>query len=78
LCCVPPFEKAHETDKRFCYLVEGKMEALLSHWQMLDYVPADAKSLLNSIFRYEKDRIFIDEVINHKYIQHGFVPEETK
>jgi len=72
LCCAPPFEKASKRDKRFCYIIEGKLDELLNHWKMSDCVPEDAKDLLNLIFRYEKERIFIDDVVNHKYVENDF------
>lgn len=71
LCCVQPFSKADLNDERFDCIMDGKMNILLDHWGMQDYIPEDAKDLLNLIFKYENERTSIDKIIFHKYVRNA-------
>eukprot|EP00483_Globobulimina_turgida_P001364 UN01366 len=64
-----PFNVASETDKPFLYIMEyGKLLDLLIAWDILKFIDEDLFDLISSIFQYEENRINIQRVQQHSYI----------
>lgn len=64
-----PYKKVH--DVKFRYIINGSLEALLVHSKDIRLVTADALDLMNKILCYEKDRISMDEILRHPFLNVG-------
>eukprot|EP01083_Nonionella_stella_P038333 104299_1 len=53
----PPWNVAHVDDALFCAIMDGHMLSVLNAWNLFTYVDPYTVDLLQSIFRYEADRI---------------------
>merc|ERR1712176_1156065 len=65
----PPYPVPQRSNAAFRYMIEGHMEQVLKHWKRLGLVTEDALDLLIKIFRYEDDRICLDEILEHPFLQ---------
>jgi len=66
----PPWSIPDEQDKRFTFLMQGKIgvKQLTQKWRRDFFVSEAAADLLAKIFRPEKDRIRVDEALRHPFI----------
>jgi len=72
MCLVgcPPWDIPCVQDKRFAFLMQGKIGVtkLVALWKRAYLVPDSAADLLSKIFRPQKDRITVNEALNHPFI----------
>jgi hypothetical protein len=64
---IPPFEFAHNNDLRFQYIINGRLLELIKLWKLEENIPKDALDLLFEIFKPEKERITMQQILNHPY-----------
>eukprot|EP01084_Bolivina_argentea_P107035 191413_1 len=65
----PPYQAPRPQSAAFKFLVSGRIRDVLSHWKRLRLVTEDALDLLDKIFKYQKQRISLDEVIRHPFLK---------
>ena len=64
----PAYETANTMDPRFKYLVNGKVDFILNHWNKK--VDPEAIDLMNKIFKANPDdRLTIEEILNHAWLR---------
>eukprot|EP01083_Nonionella_stella_P099061 278604_1 len=65
----PPWHVAQAQDALFCIVMNGQVVDLLHAWKLSTYINPHALDLLQSIFKYEEDRISIREMERHPFMQ---------
>lgn len=72
MCLVgcPPWDIPSVQDKRFAFLMQGKIgvKKLAALWKRAYLVTDSAADLLSKIFRPQKERITVNEALNHPFI----------
>lgn len=68
LTCIPLYKKASISDKYYVNISNGYLKTMTQYWG-IDYITDDGYELFNSIFKPENNRINIDDIINHTYLQ---------
>merc|ERR1712232_967068 len=67
----PPYPAPQRSNNAFRYIIEGRMREVLSTWCRLGLVTEDALDLMIRIFQYEDQRICLDEILKHPFLQHS-------
>merc|ERR1719461_2100686 len=65
----PPYQVPKRSNPAFSFIVQGRLGDVLKHWKRLGCVSEDALDLMNRIFKYEKDRIKMDEILAHPFLK---------
>ena len=65
----PPYTNPTLNTPAFNLMISGRTDDVLIHWKRIRLVTEDALDLLNKIFKYEKQRITLAEVLKHKFMQ---------
>ena len=65
------YSAASKEDKSFVQVMEGKLGQMLSSWKRRHYVDEQLLDLLQRIFRTEDDRISLDQITKHQWLQNG-------
>jgi len=65
----PPYEVPTKNSPAFHFIVTGQLRKVLLHWRRLRHVTEDALDLLTKIFRYEGDRISMENLLKHPFVQ---------
>ena len=67
-----PIIKRHNKDSKgdaaLTFLINGKIDIILNHWNRSWMISDDAKDLLIHIFRLENQRITMDQVLSHPFV----------
>jgi len=64
----PPYEFASPTNPAFRFIIAGRLRDVLTHWRRLPLVSADALNVMEKIFKPENERITMEELRQHKYV----------
>lgn len=64
-----PWISARKGDKYFDLIMDGKLRKLLRVWNKDSIVDNDLLKLLNGFFRYEYDRITIEEIKKYPWFK---------
>ena len=64
----PPYSRPTQRDSTFKYIINGKTEEVLKHWRRLPLISQDCLDCMKQIFKWEKDRISMDELIKHPFV----------
>ena len=64
----PPYKRATSRDPTFNYIVNGMLESVLKHWKRLPLISKDCLDCMKKIFKWEKDRITMEELIKHPFV----------
>lgn len=64
----PPYTAPQTQNAAFRYIISGKLEDVLRHWKRLRLLTEDAVDLLNKILCYERDRISVDQILEHPFL----------
>ena len=63
-----PWTKPEKGDKFFDLIMNGKLNELLKTWNLYEMVDdGDLLELLNGFFRYEDDRITLEEIKKYQW-----------
>jgi len=65
----PPYEVPTKNSPAFHFIVTGQLRKVLLHWRRLRHVTEDALDLLTKIFRYQDERISMENLLKHPFIQ---------
>jgi len=65
----PPYGAPLSSNPAFNFIVNGRLRDVLKHWKRLGMVNKPVLDLLNRIFKYEKDRITMDELLQHPFVR---------
>eukprot|EP00483_Globobulimina_turgida_P004884 UN04893 len=65
---IKPWNIADKSDNAFMCIMNGKLMYLLCRWNILDRFDSNLIDLLQSIFRYEADRICLNKIKKHPWI----------
>jgi len=65
----PPFKMASSKDACFQYMHSGQINFLLREWKLCDTVPLKARDLLCKIFTKSQNRISLNDIFNHPWLQ---------
>ena len=63
-----PFKSASFEDQRFLLIMNGKLKKVLKHWNKLHFVNKEIISLLELFFKFEKNRISLEEIKRHPWL----------
>ena len=55
-------------DEYFKNLISGHLKEMLYSWNVHHLVPKILFDLLNNIFKHEKNRFTITQILNHRYL----------
>ena len=64
----PPYTAPQTQNAAFRYIISGKLEDVLRHWKRLRLLTEDAVDLLNKILCYERDRLSVDQILEHPFL----------
>eukprot|EP01084_Bolivina_argentea_P238879 401363_1 len=64
----PPYKRATQKDPAFNYIINGMLEDVLKHWKRLRLISKDALDCMKRIFRWEKERITMEQLIAHPFV----------
>jgi len=64
----PPYEFPSPTNPAYRFIIGGRLRDVLVHWRRLPLVTAEALDVMEKIFKPEKDRISMEELRQHKYV----------
>ena len=64
----PPYKRATQRDAAFNYIINGMLEDVLKHWRRLRLISKDALDCMEKIFKWEKDRITMEQLISHPFV----------
>merc|ERR1712228_40063 len=67
----PPYKRANQRDAAFNYIISGMLEDVLKHWKRLRLISKDALDCMEKIFKWEKDRITMEQLIAHPFVDLG-------
>ena len=56
-------------DRRFSYIVTGKLRQLLRHWKLEHVISADAVDLLEGLLALEPTRLELQDVVQHRWLR---------
>jgi len=65
----PPYEAPNPRNPAFHYIINGHLRTVLQHWKRLRNVTEDALDLMTKMFKCEKERISMDEIRKHPFVQ---------
>jgi len=65
----PPYPAPQRSNSAFNYLINGRMFDVLKHWKRLRLVSEDALDLMIKIIKYEDERICMNDILNHPFLQ---------
>jgi len=65
----PPFKMASLKDPCFRYFYSGRIDIVLREWKLLDIIPLCARDLLSKIFAQGENRISVQDMLNHPWLQ---------
>jgi len=68
----PPYEVPTSTCPAFFYVVNGHLRKVLQHWKRLRFVTEDALDLMVKIFKFENERISMEDILKHPFLQVDF------
>ena len=54
-----PFGRSCKSDTYFMYIMRGNIMTMLNEWKRAHYVTPDLLQVLESVFKYEADRVDI-------------------
>eukprot|EP00484_Ammonia_sp_Unknown_P029515 CAMPEP_0197037226 /NCGR_PEP_ID=MMETSP1384-20130603/14486_1 /TAXON_ID=29189 /ORGANISM="Ammonia sp." /LENGTH=1380 /DNA_ID=CAMNT_0042467497 /DNA_START=42 /DNA_END=4184 /DNA_ORIENTATION=+ len=64
----PPYKRATQRDAAFNYIINGMLEDVLKHWRRLRLISKDALDCMEKIFKWEKDRITMEQLVAHPFV----------
>ena len=64
----PPYEYPTEQNAAFRFIISGKLSDVLRHWRRLRLVTVEQLDLMEKIFKPEKERITMDEILAHPFV----------
>jgi len=65
----PLYKLPDLSDLEFKFVITGHLQDLLVQWRRLPLVPVDALDVMEKIFKPETERISMEELCRHKYVQ---------
>jgi len=65
----PPYELPTPSCPSFNYIINGHLRQVLQHWKRLRHVTQDALDLMTKIFKFENDRISMEDILKHPFVQ---------
>jgi len=68
----PPYEVPSSSCPAFFYVVNGHLRQVLQHWKRLRFVTEDALDLMVKIFKFENERISMEDILKHPFLQVDF------
>eukprot|EP01084_Bolivina_argentea_P101902 182630_1 len=68
ITCISPWNVANDSDQNFIYIMDGKLIDLLAEWNILYYFDEELIDLFENIFQYESNRISINKIEKHAWI----------
>eukprot|EP01084_Bolivina_argentea_P245733 411347_1 len=74
----PPYTKPSKKDMSFNFIIKGKLNVILLHWKRLNLISKDALDCMNKIFKWEKDRITMEELLCHPFVDLEYLLNEHK
>merc|ERR1712228_847786 len=64
-----PFPAAEGSNDSFVYIIDGRLRELLKEWKLLCLCNDGLVELLQSILKYETDRISLVQMMRHSWFQ---------
>jgi len=64
----PPYQMPSPSNPAFNFIVNGRLRDVLKHWKRLRCINKDALDLLNKIFKYEANRITMEQLLDHPFV----------
>jgi len=65
----PPYQIPQRSNPAFNFIVKGRLGDVLKHWKRLGCVTEDALDLMNRIFKYEPERIKMEQLLAHPFLK---------
>jgi len=65
----PPYQVPKRSNPAFNFIVKGRLGDVLKHWKRLGCITEDALDLLNKIFKYEPERIKMEQILAHPFLK---------
>ena len=65
----PPYQVPKRSNPAFNFIVKGRLGDVLKHWKRLGCVSEDALDLMNRIFKYEPERIKMEQILAHPFLK---------
>ena len=74
---IEPWYHAQKGDTAFDLIINGKLNQLLKYWNKQDLAnDNDLMQLFNDIFRFENDRITIEQIKKSKWLKPNLSEDE--
>jgi len=73
----PPYQVPKRSNPAFNFIVKGRLGDVLKHWKRLGCVTEDALDLLNRIFKYEPERIKMEQILAHPFLKEQAASEKA-
>ena len=64
----PPYKRATRSNPAFSWIIGGRLADVLKHWKRLHLISKDCLNCMERIFKWERDRITIAELIKHPFV----------
>ena len=64
----PPYKRPAQRDAAFNYIINGMLEDILKHWKRLSLISKDCLNCMERIFKWERERISMAELIKHPFV----------
>lgn len=74
----PPYKRATLSDAGFNYIINGELMEVLTYWNRLSLISADALDLMERIFKWERERITMAELVCHPFVALGHLLERDE
>jgi len=65
----PPYDVPTTNNPAFSFILNGRLEDVLKHWKRLRHVTKEALDVMVKIFKKEKDRISMDDLRKHQFVE---------
>jgi len=65
----PPYQVPKRSNPAFNFIVKGRLGDVLKHWKRLGCITEDALDLLNRIFKFEPERIKMEQLLAHPFLK---------
>merc|ERR1711933_349183 len=64
-----PFSKASDSDETFRRMMNGEILKVLGEWSRDQYVTKEVLEMMESMMKYEAQRISLSDLKEHKWVQ---------